>query len=390
MRNSQTGVLRCVMMVVLVIMTAFLASCSGERSTSATAVTSMYAGGMSDQGFVQVIDETVWYYDLKSGNSAALLCQNKSACKDNPYYKYDTDGYQIAATTIYKDSLYTFVTTSVNETALYRMKPQVDGRETIASIPWQIASGNVLIQNGKAYFSGVQYIVDENGAAGSDNQILTIICVDLDTGKVSELGEKHHYEGGSSIDSISVAENKLRYRYVYAEMTDEQREALINGQLKFEESVHLLKAQFYEIELPTGESKMILEGKDYPGISMEGDESYAYFINEQQTKVFRISFEDFGQTELFEGEKINALNNGLLPGAGLFFSQGFTNEMKYYYDFNKNKVIEIDLQDTSFPILAFNNWLAVGKMIDGQYQQVYMTIEDYAAGNNQYISMKRS
>ncbi|MFF2089188.1 hypothetical protein [Paenibacillus sp. NPDC058174] len=377
-------------MMIAALMAAVLASCSSERNTSAAAVMSMNAGGMSEQGFVQVIDETLWFHDLKSGKSAVLLCQNKAACKDNPYYKYDTDGYQIVAATIYKDDLYTFVLTSVNETILYRMKPEVDGREKVASIPWQISSGNVLFEDGQAYFSGAQYIVDENGAAGSDNQILTMIRVDLDTGKLTELGERHHYEGGSSIDSISLAGDKLRYRYVYAEMTEEQREALISGQLSFEESVHLLKAQFYEIGLQTGESKMILDGKDYPGISMEGDASYAYFINEQQTKVFRISFDDFGQTDLFEGETIYALNNGLLPGAGLFFSKGIKDESKYYYDFNKNKVIEIELPDTSYPILAFNNWLAAGKMIDGQYQQVYMKLEDYIAGKNQYITMKKS
>ncbi|WP_155985688.1 hypothetical protein [Paenibacillus gorillae] len=378
------------MIVGLIMMTAVLASCSSERSTTASAVMSQVAGGISEQGFVQVMDETVWFHDLKSGKSAALLCQNKSACKDNPYYKYDTDGYQIVATAIYKDNLYTFVLNSVNETTLYRMKPEVDGREKIASIPWQVSSGNVLFHDGQAYFSGVQYIIDENGAAGSDNQILTIIRVDLEAGKVTELGEQHHYEGGSSIDSISLADDKLRYRYVYAEMTEEQREALVQGQLKIEESVHLLKAQFYEIQLRTGESKVILEGKDYPGISMEGDASYAYFINEQQTKVFQVSLDDFQQTDLFEGETIYALNNGLLPGTGLFFSQGIQNETKYYYDFKKNKVIEINLPDTSFPILAFDNWLAAGKMIDGKYQQVYMTIEDYIAGSNQYITMKKS
>lgn len=391
MPNYPTRILRGAALLFLIAMTVLLASCSGNggKSEGLSAVMFPFAGGLSDQGFVQEIDDTLWYYDLKSGKSVALLCRKKSSCKDNPYYKYDTDGYGIDASVMYKDSLYVFVGEGLNDTILYRMKPEVDGREKLATIKWRVSSGNAVVYNGKVYFPGAQYILDENGtSASSSNQILSMIGVDLSTGKVTELGEQLHNDGGSALDSLYIVDDKLRYRYVYEQMTDEERALLEQGKMTPEQGRPLLKAKFYEVDLKTRASRLLLDGSDYPGIAMEGDGSYAYFMNESRTQVYRVGLTDRQKTDLFEARDLMDMTNGVVSGAGIFFGQGLESGKKYFYDFKTNEVQEIHQEDASFPLVAFKKWVAVGKMTNGQYQTVYIKLDDYLAGKDNYIAMK--
>jgi len=390
MPNYSNKILRGAALLFLIAMTILLASCSdnGGKSEGLSAVMFPFAGGLSDQGFVQEIDGTLWYYDLKSGKSVAMLCRDKSNCKDNPYYKYDTDSYGIAASVMYKDSLYVFVREGLNETILYRMKPEVDGRDKVATIKWDVSSGNAIVYDGKAYFPGAQMIMDDDGSSNSSNQILSMIGVDLSTGKVTELGEQLHNDGGSALDSLYIVDGKLRYRYVYEQMTDEERALLEQGKMTPEQGRPLLKAKFYEVDLKTRASRLLLDGSDYSGIAMEGDGSYAYFMNEARTKVYRVGLTDRQKTDLFEARDLVDKVNGVVSGAGIFFWQELESGKKYFYSFKTGEVQEIHQENVSFPLVAFKKWVAVGKTINGQYQKVYIKLDDYLAGKDNYIAIK--
>jgi hypothetical protein len=278
--------------------------------------------------------------------------------------------------------VYTFISSSINETTIYRQKPNGDGREFLTSFDWDLdLANNIIFKDNKAYFIGVTYILDEKGAGSSNNQISIVLSVDLINGGVNQLTEPKQ-DNISSMVSLEMIDDKLYYYYVYY---DEGMDFLADN--VSEQISMYINTILYEVDIATATEKQLLNvTEDVNDIHIGLNNKAFIFFNKKISQVYSVDRKDSTKAPLIEGENIDFaryLNDYIV------YSQGEDYSVLYFYDLPTGKIKKVNRPvGETVPTYIYDNWIFYGATLeDGTHARVFMPIEDYLDGKTDYITI---
>ena len=385
-----TGLLTTIApIIVLFIFGFFLTSCSNEFDSSYSIYFS-WDMALSQEGFLYLQDDVLHFYDFISGRRT-VLC-NKPNCLHQPFSSITNpdpecnavspNGDMIVGFGMHNAYVYTFISSSINETTIYRQKPNGDGREFLTSFDWDLdLANNIIFKDNKAYFIGVTYILDEKGASSSNNQISIVLSVDLINGGVNQLTEPKQ-DNISSMVSLEMIDDKLYYYYVYY---DEGMDFLADN--VSEQISMYINTILYEVDIATATEKQLLNvTEDVNDIHIGLNNKAFIFFNKKISQVYSVDRKDSTKAPLIEGENIDFaryLNDYIV------YSQGEDYSVLYFYDLPTGKIKKVNRPvGETVPTYIYDNWIFYGATLeDGTHARVFMPIEDYLDGNTDYITI---
>ena len=365
-----TGLLTTIAPIIVLFILVFLTSCSNEFDSSYSIYFLGY--GFKSGGFLYLQDDVLHFYDFISGRRT-VLC-NKPNCLHQPFSSITNpdpecnavspNGDMIVGFGMHNAYVYTFISSSINETTIYRQKPNGDGREFLTSFDWDLdLANNIIFKDNKAYFIGVTYILDEKGAGSSNNQISIVLSVDLINGGVNQLTEPKQ-DNISSMVSLEMIDDKLYYYYVYY---DEGMDFLADN--VSEQISMYINTILYEVDIATATEKQLLNvTEDVNDIHIGLNNKAFIFFNKKISQVYSVDRKDSTKAPLIEGENIDFaryLNDYIV------YSQGEDYSVLYFYDLPTGK-IKVNDPWVKQSQHIFINWIFFGATLkDSTFTSIY-------------------
>ena len=382
-----------VLLSILILFSFTLVSCSPKLDSSSSIYKYASEQGFSQEGYLYEKGDVLWFYDFESGQRV-VLC-NKPDCQHRPY-SWDKNpdpecnavlpvAGPFSGFAMHDGFVYMFYHYGLNETVVYRQNPEGDGQKLFAEFGWEIDfTSDIVFKDQMAYFVGKQLYLDEEGFVDPLKLKSTILGLDLQTGKVSELTEvKDDYLHW--IIQMQVIDDAVYYNYNYyddeMELTEED----------FYEANHdYLYSFIYKIDINTGVEEQVFDITEcffrYIGL----DDKYIYLLSEDRSKVYSVNREDNSEKVLFEGESIG---HAYKSSHYLIFIKDFSSEDGfdcYFYDLSTGKTTQVSRPDGEvMPDFIYEGWIVFSATLeDGTFTEVFMSIEDYLNGKTDYITIK--
>ncbi|HZK35047.1 MAG TPA: DUF3502 domain-containing protein [Bacillota bacterium] len=376
----------CLLLTLLLILS--VVSCQKNNEKDAYSIGSPnHFMGINGEGILHEVDGVLWFYDFDSEHRI-VLC-NKPDCVHEPYnYKTNTnptcsavlpDEGMLSGYGLHNDYLYMFSEYNINYTTVYRQRPDGDGRMKLAELDWGVSNfHDIIFSDNRAYFVGVEYIMDEYGTGSSSDQKLVIINLDLENGNVQELTEVK-YDNLCHIGQLYLYGDKLYYEYTYYdEGMDFLAENAMNMQFEYENRF------LYEIDLLEGKDQVLVNISEQEDTYIGLDSKYIYYQSEDRTKIYSVSMKDSSEKILFEGEDVRSF---FLGDTIIFDQNNSFPEPVYICDLTTGKTLELHRTfDETFPFLIYKDlYFILAQLADGEYHVVCISKDDYIEENDNYI-----